>query len=650
MYKGLLVRPRPIEDETPGSLLMRAAHENGFTTIIQMAFLCGYNFFDQNYRAALIKISTYKKILQALNLKMIDVAKTMGRTGLSARSGRMLGSYSFPGRFFHDDCSHYCPSCLSEKPYWRRLWLFKPYSSCHKHGHDLIDHCPSCTKPLVITRGCIYKCSHCQFDLRKIKEDAKVREASQWIHNIIERDSSINALEFIEMYDALKQFAVNRNIDNCDEFAVRILHLYFANKNEAVELMIAELQKGTGHPRLQLLPLLTTEDFASKFAYITLKEIDAPLTNLTSTDNETTLSFGEATSLIGISARTLTKWTAKAIKNGIKVEFPASVELLIKMKDEFFHDRSNEHQVELTDEKLTINQTAEMLNVHPEIVRSLQHKGYLKFEKQNVGGSLKAVTTPAELEIFSSQFVLVGTLARKFGVNATDLTAKLRSLGIMPIAGPAINKLKTSLFQQKDIENVTKLQLDSIEKCETNAGRKKIGSQPPPEKPSNSEEISIVDAAKELDITLQKAKTLIQKGVLEKTNGSQNGVILTKSSLKKLKSIIENEEYISVENAATALNTSLNLMKRNWVNTGFLDIIDCYFWRFVSKIQVAEVIKIKEEYVDSAEGGRLLGVNRSHLINQHRIGNLSCTVIAGKKLFKISDVLALSIKNRESVI
>jgi len=650
MYKGLLVRPRPIDDETPGSLLMRAAYENGFATINQMTHVSGFDFLKQSYQAALIKVSKYKQILKVLNLKLIDVAKTMGRAGLSSRSGRQLGNTSFPDAYFREDCTAYCPSCLTEKSYWRRMWLFKPYISCHKHGCVLVDKCSSCNKSLVITRGCIYKCSYCQFDLRETKPEIEDISTSQWLHDVIEGDEKLDAQVFTSVYDAIRLFANNTKIENSYCFAGKLAHLHFTNRGAAIDAMISRIKENDTHPRLQLLPLLSSDGHSNTFANEILKFIDIPLTQLSPRDEEVRVSLGEAIALLETSANTLRKWVTKCINQGVEVEFPIMVKLLLNIKSQFEHDRKNESQIALSHDTLTVNQAAEQLIVHPEIVRAIQHKGFLKFEKKNVEGSLKAVTSKTELEDFNSQYVLVGTLARKLGVNATDLSAKLRSLGINPIAGPKIDGLKTNLFKLQDVKNLTKDLLNGIEKCESNAGRKKVTDRSLADITTNRSSITLVEVSTDLKISIQKVKTLVQKGLLTRAEISHDGVAVTKQSLAVLKKNIANTEYMSTKEACTELDISPLLLSRDWVNTGFINVIDCHYWKLVSKKQVADVLKIKKEYVDAAEGGRLIGVHRAHLINQERIGKINCREFAGKKLFKISDVRALSVENIASLI
>jgi hypothetical protein len=399
--------------------------------------------------------------------------------------------------------------------------------------------------------------------------------------------------------------------------------------------MMNSISLNARHPRLQLLPLLSSGGYPNVFAHEILKLMDAALTDLSPSDEEIEVTVGEAAALVEISINTLRKWVAKRVKQGINVDFPITIKLLLAMQNQFKHDRKNKLQINQTNELLTINQTAERLSVHPEIVRSIQHKGFLKFEKKNIGGSLKAVTTEEELKFFTNRYVLVGTLARKFGIN--------------PIAGPAIDGLKTSLFNQKDAEILTKPLIESIEKCATNAGRKKKNKTPPALITQNGDSVPIVEASKVLNISVQKTKTLLQRGILKKTNTDRNGVSVTLNSLVDLQKTLGNEEYFSIQDGCKELDTTLGMLTRNWVNTGLLDVIDCYYWKFVPKKQIKEIRKIKTEYVDAAAGGKLLGVSRAHLINQERIGNINCMRIEGKKLFKISDVLTLEGINRATI-
>ncbi len=46
----------------------------------------------------------------------------------------------------------YCPMCLKEKEYFRKEWRLSFYTVCLKHQCFLVDSCPNCKEPLLITK------------------------------------------------------------------------------------------------------------------------------------------------------------------------------------------------------------------------------------------------------------------------------------------------------------------------------------------------------------------------------------------------------------------------------------------------------------------------------------------------------------------
>jgi len=46
----------------------------------------------------------------------------------------------------------YCPECLREKDYFRKEWRLSFYTICPKHRCFMLDKCPQCSEPILITK------------------------------------------------------------------------------------------------------------------------------------------------------------------------------------------------------------------------------------------------------------------------------------------------------------------------------------------------------------------------------------------------------------------------------------------------------------------------------------------------------------------
>lgn len=58
-----------------------------------------------------------------------------------------------------------CPSCLREDeiPYWRQCWRLATAVRCAQHHHALIDQCPACAAPIVLTHRRTMPLELCEF-------------------------------------------------------------------------------------------------------------------------------------------------------------------------------------------------------------------------------------------------------------------------------------------------------------------------------------------------------------------------------------------------------------------------------------------------------------------------------------------------------
>jgi hypothetical protein len=112
-----------------------------------------------------------------------------------------------------------------------------------------------------------------------------------------------------------------------------------------------------------------------------------------------------------------------------------------------------------------------------------------------------------------------------------------------------------------------------------------------------------------------------------------------------LKNKTQNDDYISIENASTMLNCTLNWLIQYWCKTGFLEIEELVYWRLIKKSELDQVIKLKEEYLTGTEASALLGMRHSHITNLQKQGLIK-PYYMGKtdhkiRLFKRKDVLGL---------
>lgn len=151
---GLSVYP----DELLSSVLMRAAHARGIGALPLAHRLIGRmplwnRDLDRTTSTALIEGLAVALDCDPTRLKetlLIPTANVAPRTHL-----RMV-PWITPVGVFH--CARgrfglqYCPVCLSERPYFRRMWRLAFITACADHRVQLRDACPSCRSPIILHR------------------------------------------------------------------------------------------------------------------------------------------------------------------------------------------------------------------------------------------------------------------------------------------------------------------------------------------------------------------------------------------------------------------------------------------------------------------------------------------------------------------
>jgi len=88
-----------------------------------------------------------------------------------------------PAGFRHSRI-RFCPLCLKERAYFRKVWRLNWYGACHRHRVILRDHCPACLSPQALYRtswrhgmGC---CTNCNEPLKNAPVIAPFDDAAYW--------------------------------------------------------------------------------------------------------------------------------------------------------------------------------------------------------------------------------------------------------------------------------------------------------------------------------------------------------------------------------------------------------------------------------------------------------------------------------------
>lgn len=672
-------RPLLQPDESPGSLLIRATEGNGYESVLQMLSACRFATSGKSgLRTTYVNPERYASLLQAIGLNTEFASAAYRRSKPTMVSPRLLMDVPVPEVLFREDTEAFCPQCLAEHPYWRRLWSLRLYVVCHLHGTQLLSQCPGCRRAPDINRSRLYRCD-CGSDWRDaeaIKDDA---EPSRWLYMQITRKSTSLLLDCFKFWLALQEFDSRESTPEQEQWRLRVMiaWIYGHDISHQEVMRITINNTVTRHPRVQLLSFLKKEKKLHKFANQILKEI-GKTTPTNKATNRHYASTKDACHILGINHHQLKTFIAKGLlkprpqdKKSSPYFLVADLEkiLIALQEDSNNHLDSEAHPwspptrklVDLvmdilegraasagydldkglnhlsirhlatppSPKDLNIVDTAKILDVHPEIVRSLIKKNWLSATSTVISGHRMTVVTHSEVERFNSEYVSAGKLARSMGLSITTLSAKLENLGASPIAGPRIDGTIVYIFKRSTIDKIDLSSLRSIHTYETRAGRRQKFS-PILEKHG----ATLSEAALQLNITTQQAARLVQKGILARELGIDRVVRVTEESLTALITLISSPENEPIDQVAAKFGYTTHLFRIYFIETGFVTTKDLYFWHLINKNESKKIKTLSQHFLSTKTASEAIGMHHSFLPNLERRGEIQSYPIGTRRKVK----------------
>lgn len=619
------VRPIPYDDESPASLLIRAAEANGHASVFQLLSQVRAVSSQEALIALWADSKRYRPLLQALGLG--DEAANLAwlRAGPTSRSPRLFNDLPLAESLFTLDGTRFCPLCLGEAPYWRRQWSILTFGACITHRCLLLDRCTACGKTLSPGRGYLLRCNHCNASLATMKASQINPFPMFVLETLLEQRNTASVTSVLNFWEAMRQFDGLGDAPSVAFDRLAIAVAWYCGSPAVVDQLAAQLaQDKTTHPRIRMLPFLSGERAISELAEQVLDKL--PLSNWRFTRNKPTpgaLTKREVCTVLRISAAELTT----LIRTGA-LRWPRAGGRQPKIplgQVEEYLDRQRLHIGQLNalsepvneDGWLDVTMLGSRWQVHPEVIRSLISAKWLPGRNRTVNRCRKMMVSLDEAGSFEQQFALVGTLAREWGVNSTNLAEKLKSLGITAIGGPGIDRVLTSLFKRADVSMLNSEMLKAIKSYPTRAGRKRKIERSNLAQP---EGIATVEVAEQLGISTQQVAVLIQRGVLKRTAKLYRPARIDRGSYWKLSRTLRRDDLLSIDSAAKLLGVGVPWFRSNWVITGIVKVVDLAIWQFVSRDDLETVKQLRDRYVTATEAGRMLGMHRTHMLNLEKQG------------------------------
>lgn len=164
----------PANNELLSSYLCRVAQANGISS---------YRFCHREVPASNIWTRDVDRLVQSkakaqyaqilsisgkqLDSLLLEPYERVINPDYQARSTRSFSKWINAIGIYHRTRTRFglqfCPLCLSETSSFNRLWRLSFYTVCDQHMVELLDRCPSCSKPVTIHRcnHSICRCFHC---------------------------------------------------------------------------------------------------------------------------------------------------------------------------------------------------------------------------------------------------------------------------------------------------------------------------------------------------------------------------------------------------------------------------------------------------------------------------------------------------------
>lgn len=649
MQNTLLIQAIPYEDESPISFLLRTTELNAHSSIFNLIGRENYqSIIKESLNYHLADETRFHLVLKALNINNSYTSLAFERSGPTNRSPRTIGAIEVIHELLELNNIRYCPICISENAYLRKVWMLKPIYACPIHSCFLIEACPHCEKP-IRTRAGVKKCANCGFELDKAPiVVAKSIECIYWFIDVLNFNSNKLFKEFAACWKAFNEFFKLDGSNTNLKIFLKV-HEYF-NNPEISALKLSALinaRSGNTHPRIQLLPFLKYERFFKK--HIKVVEKNANEYKVSKKSIARKLRNHEIKRILKVSRFELEKLIeSDYLKLGKKELYYGNISsidierFLIRLDSEVESTFDTQNSFQIFNENFGLKEIAEILTINYETARKLAKMGWFDSEKNYQDTDSSGKYSKKKLHEFQSKYMLVAPLAKQLRVNPTNLVEKLGSLNIMPIHGPHTDSTPINIFLKADLQDISSNDIDMIQHYPTRTGRQKDKLV---SITTSVNYYSLKDAAKLLEISSNKVAVLAQKGILSKDQNNPLSVQIEANSLFNLKNKLNSQEYIPYLDAAKQLNCPINWMKKYWCETGFLNIEDLMYWKLINKSELTEVLKLKEEFITGAEASLMLSMRHSHITNLQNQGLIEPYYYGKTKskirLFKKVDILKL---------
>lgn len=302
---------------------------------------------------------------------------------------------------------------------------------------------------------------------------------------------------------------------------------------------------------------------------------------------------------------------------------PFSTALVLRKSLDQFLGHRKQH-----DGFLSVVQVAQQLGTYADAVYRLVKAGKFQLQEKVLQRSSKQLCATAdEVNRFNAQYVLAGTLAKQFGVNATNFADKVRDAGIEPISGPGIDGGLVYVFSRAELAAVDLAAIAASREYHSRSGRRKAHVDTPRSAFSHLDLVESREVAARLGISVQRLGQLVKAGwvhCVDHANQLGNRRVFERRVVDEYCTRYrENNAWLPINTVATLFAETQRLFERNWTYTGRLNTSTDGLAVYLHKPDVEDALRLNQNMLTSRQSQRLIGIDRATLANWHRLGRIS---------------------------
>jgi TniQ len=684
----LPVQPIPFADESPAGYILRVAYRNGWPS--PNAFISALGGAVCHKGISRARLLHHFDLLSLFGLDVPDgLTEPCTARRVFPKRYRLADGIDLPLDAFRDDCSAICPECLKSSNHIRQIWSLNCYTICHIHGVHLLRSCPACELSLTYHRSAPHLCS-CGADLSCFAAVVGDIGTAEKLNRLVKGQRQEDLTLAVETFSACCE-AFEGDTEG-DIFSLAQYTSAAVAERDHLVLWLAERIRSKSrfaHPRLLLVPFLRSTAVLRDAAVRVLRLLgdachvalsdekmpghlsrrdtclalglnshrviaklgqqgllsDTPFNSadrglVVSRDHVNRLLVGlyrpDRDSTIPVTA--LTTPIDELIRTGLNV--PESVigyDLIAGLTTFRLHPAMVGRKADAPPGYVSLSQVARRLCIHKDVVRSATRLGYIKAVPGRRGTS-PLIFDREEISKFDDKFVFASSLARALGVDPMKFSTKLFAADIKPVGGPTINGLLVYLFHRSDLAQVHLRVLAAGKSVRfSGVGRfvdlvKMLEAVQP--------SISISEIAEELSLPYTEVAKIVRAGCLKRVAVPGPEVRVCRKSYAEYQSAFRDQNLIEVSQAAQLSGETLIEFRTNWIDTGFVKVIDLGIRKCVSQDEFLKVKAVREKYVTARQARQATGgmqKARHTLPNLEKRGGIASVRAGSGRKIKLFD-------------